>query len=89
MVWFGEKLPQNALDRIENWLCMDAEVDLVLIIGTERTPFVYDAIERGALVAIFNIFQEEIDPEHVCDADWVVNGDVSQTLPNLIGSAFG
>jgi NAD+-dependent protein deacetylase sirtuin 5 len=88
VVWFGEKLPETAFNRIESWLDACPAIDLVLVIGTERTPFVYDAITHGALVAYFNIFQDKIDPEHMGDADWIVNGDVSQTLPSLVEAAF-
>ena len=88
IVRFGEKLPQQYLDRIDNWLDAGPKVDLVLVIGTERTPFVYDAIERRAEVVCFNISNETLDSDDVGDADWFVNGDVSQTLPHLVGSAF-
>ena len=88
IVWFGERLPQQSLDRIDNWLDAGPKVDLVLVIGTERTPFVYDAIERGAEVVCFNIANKTLVSDDAGDADWFVNGDVSQSLPQLVGSAF-
>lgn len=90
VIWFGETLPPDASSRVESWLGPEeAKVDLVLVIGTERTPFVFEATERGAQVAYFTLVDGEIEPEDFEDADWVIGGDVSQTLPHVPGSALG
>ena len=88
VVWFGEKLPQQSLERVDNWLDAGPKIDLVLVIGTERTPSVYDAIERGAELVHFNICNNMEDSNDFVEANWYVSGDVSQTLPHLVGSAF-
>ena len=59
IVWFGERLPDDALARIDDWFNDAPEIDLVLLIGTQRTPFVHEALARGARVASFNIHTVE------------------------------
>jgi hypothetical protein len=60
-------------------------VDLVLLVGTERTPFVQEAIAKGAEVAWLNVFDSErID---VGD-DWYVGGCVTETLTRLVEAAL-
>ena len=46
----------------------------------------HDALLKGAKVAWFNIIERHI--ENTGDADWVVNGDASRTLPCVIDSAL-
>ncbi|KAK3614669.1 hypothetical protein LTR22_027703 [Elasticomyces elasticus] len=87
VVWYGEKLSSGALKSIDDWLDASSTVDLVLVIGTTRTPFLDDALIRGAAVASFNFFNDWHSAEHVFsydDDEWHVNGDVSRTLPDLI-----
>lgn len=88
IVWFGEMLPTDALERVEHWLEAQPYVDLVLVIGTERTPYVQEALDLGARAAWFDIFDEadDVDPG---DATWVVSGDASQTLPLLVDRCLG
>jgi NAD-dependent deacetylase sirtuin 5 len=83
--WFGEKLPLAELSRVEKWFQQAAKVDLVLVVGTERTPFVEEAIAKGAEVAWLNIFDSEI--MDVGD-DWYVSGCVTETLTQLVDAAL-
>jgi len=83
--WFGEKLPLAALSCVEKWLQDAAKVDLVLVVGTERTPFVEEAIAKGAEVAWLNVFDSELID--VGD-DWYVSGCVTETLTQLVEAAL-
>jgi NAD-dependent SIR2 family protein deacetylase len=83
--WSGEEFHSNAWSRIERWLQDAANVELVLVIGTEHTPFAVDALEKGADLAWLNIF-----PSDLAEAKdgWYVGGCVSQTLPYLVDAVL-
>lgn len=83
--WFGEKLPLNELSRIDSWIESAPKVDLVLVIGTERTPFVEEAIAKGAEVAWLNVFDSDLTD---AGDDWYVSGCASETLSQLNDAAL-
>jgi NAD-dependent deacetylase sirtuin 5 len=83
--WFGEKLPLDELSRVERWFQNAAMVELVLVIGTVRTPFVEDAIAKGAEVAWLNLFDDDLMDT---GGDWYVSGCASETLPQLVDAAL-
>lgn len=83
--WFGEKLPIDELRRVDDWFLAAPKVDLVLVIGTERSPFVVDALAKGAEVAWLNFFEKDLEDT---GGDWYVNGCVSETLPSLVDAAL-
>lgn len=85
IVWFGEKLPRNELRRVDEWFQHAAKVDLVLVIGTERTPFVEEAMAKGAEVAWLNVLDGEV--VDVGD-DWYVSGCVVETMTWLVDAAL-
>ena len=86
VVWFGEKLPSDVLERINVWLDSSDRVDMVLVIGTERTPFLREAIDKGAEVVWFDVVA--CDTEDMGDGDWHICGDASKSLPDIIYSAL-
>lgn len=88
VIWFGERLPPKALERVEDWLRASKSVEIILVIGTERYPFVRDALDLGAKLAWFDIF-EDMDDLDFGDATWIINGDASKTLPFLVEHAVG
>lgn len=73
--WFGEELPRSELVRVEEWFRRTSSVDLVLVVGTERSPFVAEAIAKGAEVAWLNFFEENIQDS---GGDWFVETDAPQ-----------
>ncbi len=69
IVWFGEYLPQPALDRVEAML--DESFDVVLVVGTEATfgyirQWAVHAKQRGALLVEVNPRDTPLTPH--CDA---------------------
>ncbi|KAK4891409.1 hypothetical protein LTR49_028669 [Elasticomyces elasticus] len=84
--WFGERLPLDIVQQIDAWLEFHQRIDMVLVVGTERTPYLHDALLRGAKVVWFNKLEGHV--EDMEDADWVVDGDASMTLPYVIDSAL-
>ncbi|KAK5733627.1 hypothetical protein LTS12_026899 [Elasticomyces elasticus] len=87
VVWFGERLPPVVVDQIEVWLESHDCIDMVLVVGTDRTPYVCDALAKGAKMAWFNIMEDDWDGA-TGDADWVVNRDAAMTLPAIIYQAL-
>ena len=83
--WFGEKLPVAELNRVDKWFRDADDVELVLVIGTERTPFVEEAMAKGAEVAWLNVIDSEL--VDVGD-DWYVGGCVTETLTQLVDAAL-
>lgn len=81
ITWFGEQLPREAMDHIDAWFGSLRSVDLVLVIGTTRHPFVREAQVMGAEAAYFNFFEEDLED---VDDGWYVNGDASKTLPMIV-----
>ncbi|KAK3616544.1 hypothetical protein LTR56_025888 [Elasticomyces elasticus] len=86
VTWFGERLPFDVVQQIDAWLEFHERIDMVLIVGTERTPYLHDALLRGAKVAWFDKMEGHV--EDMGDPDWVVDGDASMTLPYVIDSAL-
>lgn len=85
ITWFGEQLPREAMDHIDAWFGSIPSVDLVLVIGTTRHPFVGEAQVMGAEAAYFNFFEEDLED---ADDGWYVNGDASKTLPMIVEAAL-
>lgn len=86
VTFFEENLPVQELQRVDNWLDANDEVDVVMIIGTSRSPFVGDAVQRGARIVVFNM---GADAERSEDDDLIVAGDASSTLPYVISRVLG
>ena len=85
VTFFEESLPEQELQRVDDWLETNDEVDLAMVIGTSRAPFVGDAVHRGARMVVFNVGN---DAQRSEDDDLIVEGDASQTLPYVIGRAL-
>ena len=85
VTFFEESLPTQELQRVDDWLDFNDEVDLVIVVGTSRAPFVGDAVQRGARMIVFNM---GADAERNEDDDLIVAGDASQTLPYVISRAL-
>ncbi|PIA89458.1 NAD-dependent protein deacylase sirtuin-5, mitochondrial [Cercospora beticola] len=90
VVWFGEQLPLDLLDRVDEWLEDLPRLDLFLVIGTSSRVFpaatyIEKAREKGARVAHFNV---EPDEDFMDEEDWFVQGDAAVTLPQVINPAL-
>ncbi|PPJ56574.1 hypothetical protein CBER1_01861 [Cercospora berteroae] len=90
VVWFGEQLPLELLDRVDEWLEDLPRLDLFLVIGTSSRVFpaatyIEKAREKGARVAHFNV---EPDEDFMDEDDWFVQGDAAITLPQVINPAL-
>jgi NAD-dependent deacetylase len=85
VVWFGEMLPEDAIDAAER---AARECELMLVVGTSGAVWPaagLAAVARraGAEVAILNPDASEIDHQ----AHWVLRGTAATLLPRLLGTA--
>lgn len=82
VVWFGEMLPERAIDAAEH---AARRCDLMLVVGTSGAVWpaaglAHAARRAGARVAIVNPDDSEIDD----DAHWVLRGTAATLLPPLL-----
>jgi len=82
VVWFGEMLPEGAIDAAER---AARECELLLVVGTSGAVWPAAGLasvarRAGARVAIVNPQASEIDGE----AHWTLRGTAAQLLPQLL-----
>lgn len=103
VVWFGEPLPLQQMDKVDAFFVGDHadtsnKIDLVLVIGTSgkvwpAMGYVERCKQNGGRVAIFNTKIE--DPELVLrdKTTWAFQGEASKWLPRalepIIGKNYG
>lgn len=93
VVWFGESLPLQTIDKIDNFIELD-KIDLILVIGTSGTVYpansYVDRIKlKGGKVAIFNtdIEAEVLNGEE--GDTWGFQGDAAELLPIALKPLIG
>jgi len=82
VVWFGELLPEGALERAADAV---AQAELVLVVGT--SGLVQPAASLPLLAAGRGVPVVEVNPEDTPltpHADWAVRGGSAQVLPRLV-----
>jgi NAD-dependent deacetylase sirtuin 5 len=92
VVWFGESLPSDVMDSVEEYFSSPLPIDLVLVIGTSSK--VYPAAgyadlarRKGARVAVVNM--ERSDARGLDAKDWFFEGDAAVIVPELLKSVIG
>lgn len=93
VVWFGESLPLQTIDRIDNFIELDT-IDLIMVIGTSGTVYpansYVDRIRlRGGKVAIFNTDVESSILNGEEDGIWGFEGDAAEILPIALKPLIG
>lgn len=93
VVWFGESLPDDTLDKVDEWVAK-GPIDLVLVIGTSATVFpavgyIDEGRDRGARVAIINMDRTHLPGSGMDPGDWIFEGDASVILPELLKDVIG
>lgn len=98
VVWFGEKLRQDAVEAAEAFLAKDEPIDLILVIGTTAQVWpaaglVDAAIEKGASIAMVNVDRGSLVPEGgalgLTRNDWFFVGDPADVVPRLLAPLIG
>ncbi|KAF2726149.1 DHS-like NAD/FAD-binding domain-containing protein [Polychaeton citri CBS 116435] len=93
VVWFGEALPHDVLDKVDSFINEPEDVDLIIVIGTSAQVFpaagyIQEAREKGARVAVVNI-DNDAPPGGWQKGDWFFKGDASEIVPKLLEPVIG
>ncbi|KAF4541257.1 Nad-dependent deacetylase sirtuin-5 [Lasiodiplodia theobromae] len=90
VVWFGERLPRETIDAIDDFIDQSDRIDLIMVIGTSST--VYPAAgyagrarAKGARVAVINVERTDALQE----GDWFFQGDAGVVVPELLRGVVG
>jgi NAD-dependent deacetylase sirtuin 5 len=94
VVWFGEQLPRDVLDSVDDFMGKPEKIDLILVIGTSAkvypaAGYVDLARAKGARVAIINMDKNDMPAGGLYKQDWFFQGDAAQIVPELLKSVIG
>lgn len=92
VVWFGEMLPSDTVEAINEFIEAAPRIDLMLVIGTSAmvypaAGYVDRAREKGARVAVVNV-----DPGSgvgLGRGDWFFGGDAGVVVPEILRGVVG
>ncbi|KAJ5702238.1 SIR2 family histone deacetylase [Penicillium malachiteum] len=93
VVWFGESLPSDTLDFVDNWI--DEEpLDLIMVIGTSSkvwpaASYLHTARSAGARVAVINMDANDLAGRNLEPGDWFFQGDAAVIVPEILKSVIG
>ncbi|KZF21112.1 DHS-like NAD/FAD-binding domain-containing protein [Xylona heveae TC161] len=95
VVWFGEQLPREVLDTVDDWISQ-GPIDLILVIGTSAkvypaAGYVDIARAKGAKVAVVNVDRADAPGGYgnLMDDDWFFQGDASIIVPEILKEVIG
>ncbi|KAL5000144.1 DHS-like NAD/FAD-binding domain-containing protein [Aspergillus recurvatus] len=93
VVWFGESLPVQTLDSVDNWM-NEGKIDLMLVIGTSSrvwpaAGYAEQARAKGARVAVVNMDPNDMGKGRFTSKDWFFQGDAGVIVPEILKSAIG
>lgn len=92
VVWFGEALPQDVLDSIDEFIASCKKIDLIMVIGTSSKVYPaagYTQLARakGARVAVINM--DAADAGKLKNGDWLFQGDAAEIVPEILKEVIG
>lgn len=96
VVWFGESLPTDTIDAVDDFINESDKIDLILVIGTSAkvypaAGYVDYARNKGARVAVVNMDTADIPggPGGLTDKDWFFEGDAGVLVPEMLKPVIG
>lgn len=94
VVWFGEALPRDVLNDVDDFMSRPEKIDLIMVIGTSAkvypaAGYVDAARAKGARVAIINMDQNDVPAGGLYDGDWFFQGDAAQIVPKVLKKVIG
>jgi len=92
VVWFGEALPSDTIDAINDFINSAPKIDLILVIGTSAkvypaAGYVEVARRKGARVAVVNV--DRGDAKGLMKGDWFFEGDAGVVVPEILKGVIG
>lgn len=94
IVWFGESLPLQTINAVENFINTSPKVDLMLVIGTSSrvypaAGYVDKARAKGARIAVINMDRNDVGSSGLQPGDWFFQGDAGVIVPEILKSVIG
>ncbi|GAB7365269.1 hypothetical protein MBLNU230_g6351t1 [Neophaeotheca triangularis] len=94
VVWFGESLPLQVLQNVDDFLNNSEPIDLILVIGTSAkvypaAGYIEEARDRGAKVCVVNMDAGDKPPGGWTEGDWLFQGDAAAVVPKLLKPIIG
>ncbi|KAK0251930.1 hypothetical protein LTR91_006482 [Friedmanniomyces endolithicus] len=93
VVWFGESLPKQVLDKIDDFVDAGA-IDMIMVIGTSAkvypaAGYTEVARGRGARVCVVNMDENDRPAGGWKEGDWFFKGDAAVLVPMLLEPVIG
>ena len=94
VVWFGETLPKDVINSVDDFISGPRKIDLIMVIGTSAAVYpaagyVDSARAKGARVAVINMDANDVPASGLEDGDWFFQGDASKIVPELLKGVIG
>nr|EAQ70781.1 hypothetical protein MGCH7_ch7g188 [Pyricularia oryzae 70-15] len=95
IVWFGESLPEDTVDKADALFQDEADpIDLCLVIGTSAkvwpaAGYVDEARDKGARVAVVNLYEDDGSKNVIPGRDWSFIGDAAEVIPLILKPVIG
>lgn len=94
VVWFGERLPIDTTDAVDELFEAPEKIDLIMVIGTSAkvypaAGYVGQAREKGARVAVINMDKADIPGRGMTGGDWFFEGDAGVIVPEILRTVIG
>ena len=95
VVWFGEALPKDTIDAVDEFIETSDKLDLIMVIGTSArvypaAGYVDIARQKGAKIAVVNTDRADTPKlQNGLQCDWFFEGDAGILVPELLRSVVG
>lgn len=94
VVWFGESLPSGVLSNVAKFLNDEADVDLMMVIGTSAqvhpaAGYIDIARSKGARICVVNMDTNDAPASGWSEGDWLFQGDATVIVPELLKPIIG
>lgn len=94
VVWFGESLPWQVLENVEEYINQPDKIDMIIVIGTSAkvypaAGYIDEARTKGARVCVINMDENDRPAGGWMKGDWFFKGDAAVLVPKLLEPVIG